>query len=457
MLVLGRLGRPVPHSIWPARAAWSCSKAGAICSISARSRPTSSAAVRHWPVAIADVTKHSTGIIVVEPELLGDAHQRVHGRRRVVKVDGGAQMLRSGARIRVQIEGGRQSPAGAVGTQEPVVAQMVVRVGDENGEGDAPPQLPQILAGVGGVTLDDVGDLQIASLIAVPGFEHCHRAHVADTQVSGSVESVDDEHRPARRSGAAPNPARRSRPCGPAPARRPPSASRPTRLWRDWGASRSPHCHRRRARGPSGARRPASFRRAAAFSAPPRRPRRVRADRLRPVASAGRSAAELRPSRRPGRYRFWDRGSAAHPGAGRRGHRAGSRSPQSCASRHPHDAHAVAQPERSAGAPTCPERSRRTLRTSPCRRGSAAALRPSSAQDPARRHPGGPGSRCHRRTWSTLSPVDGATRAVPPVRLRLQSARRLRLRVQPSDTVRFLGRTRCGSFSSERSRPTSVS
>ena len=45
----------------------------------------------------------------------------------------------------------------------------------------------------GGITLDDLGDFQIAAAVAVIGLKHRHRAHIADAQISGTVKAVYDQ------------------------------------------------------------------------------------------------------------------------------------------------------------------------------------------------------------------------------------------------------------------------
>src|SRR5438128_8460184 len=75
-----------------------------------------------------------------------------------------------------------------------MVPQMIVCVGDEDGESHPPPEFVQIIGGPGGDHLDRGSDVQVAPDIAVPSFEHRHRAHVADPTVIFTVESTYDQH-----------------------------------------------------------------------------------------------------------------------------------------------------------------------------------------------------------------------------------------------------------------------
>ena len=46
-----------------------------------------------------------------------------------------------------------------------------------------------------GLELDHIGDVEIAAGIAVAGFEHRHRTHIAKPHLDGPVEALDDQDR----------------------------------------------------------------------------------------------------------------------------------------------------------------------------------------------------------------------------------------------------------------------
>jgi len=74
-----------------------------------------------------------------------------------------------------------------------MVAQVVVGVANEDPKDQAAPQLAQVLCGWR-VLLDGLGDVQVAGLVTVGGFEHRHRARVSNTAPARTVEPVDDQH-----------------------------------------------------------------------------------------------------------------------------------------------------------------------------------------------------------------------------------------------------------------------
>src|SRR5712691_10809426 len=98
-------------------------------------------------------------------------------------------MLPAWRRVWVEIEGRREGPCTPARVEKPMVPQMIVCVGDEDGESHPPPEFVQIIGGPEGDHLDRGSDVQVAPDIAVPSFEHRHRAHVADPTVIFTVES----------------------------------------------------------------------------------------------------------------------------------------------------------------------------------------------------------------------------------------------------------------------------
>ena len=133
----------------------SCSKAGAIASIAPRAQP-----LRLLPpaamVEVASPTsfKICKALSLVEPELSGHPEQRLDPGFGLMEVDRGVQVAGPGLRIRVQVERRRERPAGGGESQETVVAQVIVGVRDQDREGDAAPELGQVVAGGGRTGFD---------------------------------------------------------------------------------------------------------------------------------------------------------------------------------------------------------------------------------------------------------------------------------------------------------------
>lgn len=72
------------------------------------------------------------GLRTLEPELGGDVEEQVDARLGIVDVNGGAEIAVAAAGIGIEIEGRRQRPPGSAQPQEPVIAQVVVEVGDQH-------------------------------------------------------------------------------------------------------------------------------------------------------------------------------------------------------------------------------------------------------------------------------------------------------------------------------------
>ena len=79
-----------------------------------------------------------------------------------------------------------------------MVAQVVVDVGYQHVEDDAPPQLPQVPPGPGAVAAQRVGDLQVRMRLAFASAEHAHGREERDAATRAAVEAPDDQHVPAR-------------------------------------------------------------------------------------------------------------------------------------------------------------------------------------------------------------------------------------------------------------------
>ncbi len=99
---------------------------------------------------------------------------------------------------RVHVEHRRQSPAHGAHVQEAVIAQMVIGVGDEHREHDAPPQFGQILRRSSSMRPQRIRNLRVAPPLPVHCAEHAHGGEVwnATHSVVGhlAVEAGDEQH-----------------------------------------------------------------------------------------------------------------------------------------------------------------------------------------------------------------------------------------------------------------------
>ena len=77
-----------------------------------------------------------------------------------------------------------------------MIAEMIIRIGDQDRKGYPPPQLAQFRRCGLGPFLYHLSDLEVAALITIAGFEHRHRAGVPDTGSTATVEPVHDKHIP---------------------------------------------------------------------------------------------------------------------------------------------------------------------------------------------------------------------------------------------------------------------
>jgi hypothetical protein len=80
---------------------------------------------------LIDLVEDHPGRHRLEPERGSDAEHIVE-RRLGVSADSRAEVLGPGVWVRVEVECGRQHPGIAASVQKPVVAEMIVRVGDEH-------------------------------------------------------------------------------------------------------------------------------------------------------------------------------------------------------------------------------------------------------------------------------------------------------------------------------------
>jgi hypothetical protein len=75
---------------------------------------------------------------------------------------------------------------------------VIVGVGGQDGEEDAPVELSQVEFRLGGVALDKVGDFEVAAPFPVGCLKHAERAGEPDALPAAAVESVDKQHMAAR-------------------------------------------------------------------------------------------------------------------------------------------------------------------------------------------------------------------------------------------------------------------
>jgi hypothetical protein len=75
-----------------------------------------------------------------------------------------------------------------------MIAKMIVGIRDQDRKGHPPPQLAQFRRCGLGPFLYHLGDLEVAALITIAGFEHRHRAGVSNPSSTATVEPVHDKH-----------------------------------------------------------------------------------------------------------------------------------------------------------------------------------------------------------------------------------------------------------------------
>ena len=75
-----------------------------------------------------------------------------------------------------------------------MIAEVIVRIRDQDRKGYPPPQLAQFRRGGQGPFLYHLGDLEVAALITIAGFEHGHRAGVPNPGSAATVEPIHDQH-----------------------------------------------------------------------------------------------------------------------------------------------------------------------------------------------------------------------------------------------------------------------
>src|SRR5579883_482186 len=117
------------------------------------------------------------------------------GQAKVLRVVGVGNEQRQATRLvhRVHVVGRREPPR-APFQEEAVVAQMVVAVRDADEEHDPPPQLLEVLSGMRPILDQELGQLQVAGLVAVPAPERGHGRDEMDAPaVGGAVEPLRQE------------------------------------------------------------------------------------------------------------------------------------------------------------------------------------------------------------------------------------------------------------------------
>src|ERR1700722_18239893 len=78
--------------------------------------------------------------------------------------------------------------------KEPMIAEMIVSIRDQDRKGHPPPQLAQFRRCGRRPFLYHLGDLEVAALVTIAGFEHRHRTGVSNTGPAATVEPVHDQH-----------------------------------------------------------------------------------------------------------------------------------------------------------------------------------------------------------------------------------------------------------------------
>src|SRR3972149_2490954 len=83
------------------------------------------------------------------------------------------------------------------GVEKTVVAQMVVRVGNQNAEYDSPPQRAHVLFRRRAVLTERVHELEIAARLVVVGAEHARGGQKGQSHGTRPVEAAQQENWPA--------------------------------------------------------------------------------------------------------------------------------------------------------------------------------------------------------------------------------------------------------------------
>ena len=109
----------------------------------------------------------------IEAEIRGDTQGKLEGCRVVVAINRRGQHTGPDIRgDRIEIVGRREAPAIGPGLEKAVIAEMVVRVGDENVEDDAAPELPHVCLCGGSLLAQRVHDFEIAPRPAIARIDH---------------------------------------------------------------------------------------------------------------------------------------------------------------------------------------------------------------------------------------------------------------------------------------------
>jgi len=77
-----------------------------------------------------------------------------------------------------------------------MIAEVIVRITDQDRKGYPPPQLVQFRRCGRGPFLYHLCDLKVAALVTIHGFEHGHRAGVPNSGSAATLEPVHDKHIP---------------------------------------------------------------------------------------------------------------------------------------------------------------------------------------------------------------------------------------------------------------------
>ena len=82
-----------------------------------------------------------------------------------------------------------------IGVEEPVIAQVIVRVRHQDVEDDAPPELAQVFPRGRTVPAQCVGDVRVGARLALGCAQQAHGGQEGHPVTAAPVEALDDQHR----------------------------------------------------------------------------------------------------------------------------------------------------------------------------------------------------------------------------------------------------------------------
>ena len=90
---------------------------------------------------------------------------------------------------RIEVIGGRERPPGLAEPEKAVVAQMIVDIGDQHIEGDAPIERVGVRLSLRARLGQGIDDLGVAATLAVPGAHHRHCGQERDADRAIAIEA----------------------------------------------------------------------------------------------------------------------------------------------------------------------------------------------------------------------------------------------------------------------------